>query len=45
LWNIIPRKIFGKERDEATGGWRKTLHNLYYSPNITIKAITSRRMR
>jgi len=40
------RGIFGSERDEVTGEWRK-LHNeelidLYFSPNIVIK---SRRMR
>jgi hypothetical protein len=42
------RKIFGPERDEVTGEWRK-LHNeefndLYYPSNI-IQAIKSRRMR
>jgi hypothetical protein len=42
------RRIFGPERDEVTGGWRKPhneeLHNLYSSPNI-IGIINSRRMR
>jgi hypothetical protein len=41
-------RIFGKERDEMTGGWTKLhneeLHNLYSSPNI-IRMIKSRKMR
>jgi hypothetical protein len=42
------RRIFGAERDEVTGGWRK-LHNeefndLYCSPNI-VRVIISRRMK
>jgi hypothetical protein len=40
-------RIFGPERDEATGGWRKfhseERHNMY-SPNI-IRTIKSRRIR
>jgi hypothetical protein len=32
------RRIFGRKRDEVTGGWRKLhneeLHNLYSSPSI-----------
>jgi hypothetical protein len=46
--NRVLRKIFGAERDEVTGGWRKLhneeLHNLYSSPSI-IRIIKSRRMR
>jgi hypothetical protein len=45
--NRVVRKIFGPQKDEATGEWRG-LHNeeLYdlYSPNI-IWVIKSRRMR
>jgi hypothetical protein len=41
-------RLFGPERDEVTGGWRKLhneeLHNLYSSPSI-IRMIRSRRMR
>jgi hypothetical protein len=40
--------FLGRERDEVSGGWRKThneeLHNLYSSPS-TIRMIKSRRMR
>jgi hypothetical protein len=44
----VLRRIFGPERDEITGGWRK-LHNeevrdLYSSPSI-IRIIKSRRLR
>jgi hypothetical protein len=46
--NRVLRKIFGPERDEAAGEWRKLhsreLHNLYSSPDI-IRRIKSRRMR
>jgi hypothetical protein len=42
------RRIFGREREGVTGGWRRLhneeLHNLYTSPN-TIGVIKSRRMR
>jgi hypothetical protein len=42
------RRIFGPERDETIGGWRKLhneeLHNFYSLPNI-IKIIKSRKMR
>jgi hypothetical protein len=44
----VLRKIFGPERDEVRGGWRK-LHNkelymLYFLPSI-IRIVESRRMR
>jgi hypothetical protein len=45
--NRVLRKIFGPNRDEMTGDWRKLhneLLNLYSSPNI-IKMIKSRRTR
>jgi hypothetical protein len=46
--NMVLRRIFGLNRDEVTGGWRKLhneeLHNLYSSPSI-IRMIKSRRMR
>jgi hypothetical protein len=41
-------RIFGPNRDEVTGGWRKLhneeLHNLYSSPSI-LRMIKSRRIR
>jgi hypothetical protein len=44
----VLRRIFGHERDEVTGEWRKLhndeLHNLYSSPDI-IRQVKSRRMR
>jgi hypothetical protein len=46
--NRVPRRIFGRKRDEVTGEWRKLhsgeFHNLYSSPDI-IRKIKSRRMR
>jgi len=45
--NWVLRKIFGSERKEVTGGWRKLhneeLHDFYSTPNI-ITAIKSREM-
>jgi hypothetical protein len=42
------KRIFGPERDEVIGGWRKLhneeLRNLYSSPSI-IRMVKSRRMR
>jgi hypothetical protein len=45
LWvfeNRVLRRIFGPERDEVTGEWRKLhseeLHNLYASPDIIRQA-------
>jgi hypothetical protein len=46
--NRVLRRIFGPERDEVIGGWRKLhneqLHNLYSSLSI-IRMIRSRGMR
>jgi hypothetical protein len=46
--NRVLRRIFGPERDEVTGEWRKLhneeLHDLYSSPSI-IRIIKAKRMR
>jgi hypothetical protein len=46
--NRVLRRIFGHDRDEVTGEWRKPdnkeLNDLYPSPN-TVRVIKSRRMR
>jgi hypothetical protein len=46
--NRVLRKMFGPDRDEVAGEWRKLhngeLHNLYSSPDI-IRQIKSRKMR
>jgi hypothetical protein len=46
--NRVLRRIFGPQRDEVTGEWRKLhseeLHNLYSSPDI-VRQVKSRRMR
>jgi hypothetical protein len=46
--NRMSRKIFGLNRDEVIGGWRKfhsdELHCLYSSPNVIIM-IKSRRIK
>ena len=47
LENRVLRRIFGPNRDEVTGEWRKLheeLNVLYSSPNI-VREIKSRRMR
>jgi len=45
--NRVMRRIFGPERDEVTGGWRKPhneeLNDIYSLPNI-VRVIKSRRM-
>jgi len=44
----VLKRIFGPQRVDVAGGWRRLhneeLHNLYISPNI-IRVIKSRRMK
>jgi hypothetical protein len=44
----VLRRVFGPNRDEVTGEWRKLhneeLNNLYSSPNI-VRVLKSRKMR
>jgi hypothetical protein len=46
--NRVLRRIFGPNREEASGGWRRLhkeeIHILYTLPNIN-RVIRSRRMR
>jgi hypothetical protein len=46
--NRVIRRIFGRKRQDVTGGWRKLhneeLHDLYSSPVIIIRVIKARRM-
>jgi hypothetical protein len=46
--NRVLRRIFGPNRDEMAGGWRKLqnegVHNLFFPPNIT-RVIKSRKIR
>jgi hypothetical protein len=46
--NKVLRRIFGPERDQVTGEWRrlhnKELYDLYFSQNI-IRVIKSKRLR
>jgi hypothetical protein len=46
--NRMLRRIFGPERDEVSGGWRKLhneeLHGLYCSSGV-VRVIKARRMR
>jgi hypothetical protein len=46
--NVVLRRVFGSERDEITGKWRrlinKELYSVFSSPNI-IWVIKSRRLR
>jgi hypothetical protein len=47
--NGVLRRLFGFKRDEATGEWKKKLHNeevhdLYCTP-ATVRVIKSKRMR
>jgi hypothetical protein len=48
IYDRVHRRLFGPERNEVTGGWRKMhneeLSNFYSSLNI-IKTIKSRRTR
>jgi hypothetical protein len=46
--NRVLRRMFGPNREEVAGGWRRLhneeLHNLYDSPNV-IRVIKSSRIR
>jgi hypothetical protein len=46
--NRVLRRIFGPQRDEVAGGWRRLhnqeFHNLYASSNI-VRVIKSRKIR
>jgi hypothetical protein len=39
----VPRRVFGPEKEEVAGGWRRLhneeLHNLYTSPIVIIRVI------
>jgi hypothetical protein len=46
--NRFLRRIFGSEREEVAGGWKRLhdeeLHNIYSSPNF-IRVVKSCRMK
>jgi hypothetical protein len=46
--NTVPRRIFGRKREEVARGWRRLyneeFHNIYASPNV-IRVNKSRSMR
>jgi hypothetical protein len=48
LENRVLRRIFGSERDEVTGEWRKLSnedHNVLHSSSNIVRVIKSRKMR